>query len=71
MNDVEKANVAVFESFITGGMQARSFGYFTVYDKDEMSDLTKAQRQLLKEMIKRELEARRRDEKTGKTHAKT
>lgn len=35
------------------------FWLFTVYDKDEMSDLTKAQRQLLKEMIKKELEARR------------
>ena len=47
------------------------FWLFTVYDKEEMSDLTKAQRQLLKEMIKKELEARRRDEETGKTHAKT
>lgn len=40
-------------------------------DKDEMSDLTKAQRQLLREMIKKELEARRHDEETSKTHAKT
>ena len=47
------------------------FWLFTVYDKDEMSDLTKAQRQLLKEMIKKELESRRRDEETSKTHAKT
>ena len=35
------------------------FWLFTVYDKDELSDLTKAQRQFFKEMIKNELEARR------------
>ena len=46
------------------------FWLFTVYDKDEMSDLSKAQREALKEMIKRELEARRRDEETSKTHTK-
>jgi hypothetical protein len=36
------------------------FWLFTLYDKDEMSDLTKAQRETLKRMIKDELEARRR-----------
>jgi mRNA-degrading endonuclease RelE of RelBE toxin-antitoxin system len=36
------------------------FWLFTIYDKDEMADLTKAQRQTLKEMIKKELEARRK-----------
>lgn len=36
------------------------FWLFTIYDKDEMSDLTKAQRETLKEMIKEELEARRK-----------
>ena len=36
------------------------FWLFTIYDKDEMSDLTKAQRETLKQMIKNELEARRR-----------
>ena len=36
------------------------FWLFTVYDKDEMSDLTAQQRKALKEMIKKELEARRR-----------
>jgi hypothetical protein len=35
------------------------FWLFTLFDKDEMSDLTKGQRQLLKEMIKKELDARR------------
>ena len=44
------------------------FWLFTLYNKDEMSDLTKGQRELLKEMIKRELAARRRDEEIGKTH---
>lgn len=35
------------------------FWLFTVYDKDEMADLTAPQRQALKRMIKAELEARR------------
>ena len=36
------------------------FWLFTASDKDEMSDLTAAQRKALKEMIKKELEARRK-----------
>jgi mRNA-degrading endonuclease RelE of RelBE toxin-antitoxin system len=36
------------------------FWLFTVYDKDEMSDLTKAQRETLKQMIKHEFKARRK-----------
>ncbi|HEU4509898.1 MAG TPA: hypothetical protein VFR78_16820 [Pyrinomonadaceae bacterium] len=36
------------------------FWLFTIYDKHEMSDLTKAQRETLKQMIKDELEARRK-----------
>ena len=36
------------------------FWLFTIYDKDEISDLTKAQREMLKQMIKNELEARRK-----------
>ncbi|HKV33647.1 MAG TPA: hypothetical protein VJP89_04985 [Pyrinomonadaceae bacterium] len=36
------------------------FWLFTVYDKDESSDLTKAQRETLRQMIKTELEARRK-----------
>ena len=36
------------------------FWLFTVYDKDETSDLTKGQRETLKHMIKNELEARRK-----------
>ena len=36
------------------------FWLFTLYDKDEMSDLTKAQRETLKEIIKNELEVRRK-----------
>ena len=35
------------------------FWLFTVYDKDEVSDLSKARRGLLREMLKKELEARR------------
>ena len=40
-----------------GGSQ---FWLFTLYDKNEMSDLTKHQRQALKEMIKKALDARGR-----------
>ena len=36
------------------------FWLFTIYDKDEMSDLTKTQRETLKQMIKSELEAGRK-----------
>jgi hypothetical protein len=36
------------------------FWLFTIYDKDEASDLTKAQREMLQQMIKNELEARRK-----------
>ena len=35
------------------------FWLFTVYDKDEVSDLSMARRGLLREMLKKELEARR------------
>jgi mRNA-degrading endonuclease RelE of RelBE toxin-antitoxin system len=35
------------------------FWLFTLYDKDEMADLTPQQRRVLKAMIKAELEARR------------
>ena len=36
------------------------FWLFTIYDKNEMSDLTKTQREMLRQMIKNELEARRK-----------
>ncbi len=36
------------------------FWLFTLYDKDEMADLTPVQRKALKEMIKKELDARRK-----------
>ena len=35
------------------------FWLFTIYNKDEMSDLTKAQRETMREMIKKELRARK------------
>ena len=37
----------------------RQFWLYTLYDKDEMDDLTPKQRKALKEMLKAELEARR------------
>lgn len=36
------------------------FWLFTVFDKDQMSDLTASERKALKDMIKRELDARRK-----------
>jgi hypothetical protein len=36
------------------------FWLFTVFDKDEMSDPTASERKALKDMIKRELDARRK-----------
>lgn len=36
------------------------FWLFTVYDKDEMEDLTTLQRKALREVIKMELQARRK-----------
>ena len=37
----------------------KQFWLFTVYNKDEMDDLTAAQRKILNELLKQELEARR------------
>lgn len=37
----------------------RQFWLFTLYDKDEMDDLSAKEKKTLKEMLKRELEARR------------
>jgi hypothetical protein len=37
----------------------KQFWLFTVYNKDEMDDLTPAQRNLLKEILKKEISARR------------
>lgn len=37
----------------------RQFWLFTLYDKDEMDDLSAKERKALKDMLKRELEARR------------
>lgn len=37
----------------------RQFWLFTLYNKDEMNDLSAKEKSLLKDMLKRELEARR------------
>jgi hypothetical protein len=42
------------------GSQFWLFTIYDIYDKDEMSDLTKAQRETLRQMIKSEFEARRK-----------
>lgn len=36
------------------------FWFFTLYDKDEMSDLTPAQRKAMRSIVKAELEARKK-----------
>jgi mRNA-degrading endonuclease RelE of RelBE toxin-antitoxin system len=46
----------IYYSWVSG----LQFWFFTVYDKDEMADLTPKQRKVLKAMIKAELEARRK-----------
>ena len=40
-------------------LSGKQFWLFTVYNKDEMDDLTAAQRKTLKELLKQELGARR------------
>jgi hypothetical protein len=40
-------------------LTGKEFWLFAVYNKDEMDDLTPAQRKLLKEFLTRELDARR------------
>ena len=39
--------------------QGKQFWLFTIYNKDEMDDLTTAQRKTLKELLKQELDVRR------------
>jgi hypothetical protein len=53
----KRAGLRVIFYWWSAGMQ---FWLFTLFDKDEMSDLTAEQRKALKAMIKVELEARRR-----------
>lgn len=52
----KRGGVRVIYYWWDAGLQ---FWLFTIYDKDEMSDLTKAQREVVKKMLKDELEARR------------
>ena len=40
-------------------LSGKQFWLYTVYNKDEMDDLTDAQRKFLKELLKQELDARR------------
>jgi hypothetical protein len=40
--------------------EGRQFWLFTLYDKDELDDLSAKERRALKDMLKRELEARRK-----------
>ena len=40
-------------------LPGKQFWLYTVYNKDEMDDLTAAQRKILKELLKQELDARR------------
>lgn len=40
-------------------LDGKQFWLFTIYNKDEMDDLTAAQRKILKELLKQEVDARR------------
>jgi hypothetical protein len=53
----KRGGLRVIYYYWTGGPE---FWLFTLYDKDEMADLTPKQREALKERIKDELKARRR-----------
>jgi hypothetical protein len=52
----KRGGLRVIYYFWTGG---REFWLFTLYDKDEMADLTAVQRELLKVRLKDELRIRR------------
>ena len=52
----KRGGLRVIYYWWVSGMQ---FWLFTLYSKDEMSDLTRMQRQALAELVKAELEARR------------
>lgn len=52
----KRGGLRVIYYWWVAGMQ---FWLYTLYDKDEMADLTPKQRKVLKEMMKAELESRR------------
>ena len=52
----KRGGLRVIYYWWSGGMQ---FWLYTLYDKDEMADLTPEQRKLFRAMLKAELEARR------------
>lgn len=56
-NKGKRGGLRVIYYWWNGGSQ---FWLFTVYDKDEMTDLTPQQRNVLKAMLKAELSARRK-----------
>lgn len=53
----KRGGLRVIYYFWTGGPE---FWLFTLYDKDEMSDLTPKQRATLRELVKAELQTRRK-----------
>jgi hypothetical protein len=61
MCDVRNASVADRRSFTTGGRPG-AIWLFTIYDEDELADLTARPRKKLKVMIKTEWDARKNDE---------
>jgi len=52
----KRGGLRVIYFWWTSGNQ---YWLFTVYNKDEMDDLTSAQRKILKELLKQELDSRR------------
>ena len=55
-NKVKRGGIRVIYYWWQKGAQ---FWLFTIYNKDEMDDLTPDQKKLLKELLKHELDARR------------
>jgi len=53
----KRGGLRVIYYYWTGGPE---FWLFTLYDKDEMSDLTSKQREVLKERVKDELKTRKK-----------
>jgi len=54
-----KASEVVLGSFISGGSLRDNFGFFTLYDKDELDDLSPKEKAVLKIILNQELEERK------------
>ena len=60
MHGAVRASAAVFALSISGWSAGDQFWLYTLYDKDTIDDLSAKERGELKDMLKRELSARRK-----------